>query len=167
MCYETGKLDYINSLIPSELGVDGILLSKSASGWDSYFGKADLTTVLDLPSLVFRAVSRDQPTAYWRDLRSRINRIFSETQVTYVCDERGGVRYSVDEAFEANRVSSIAALSGIRYSAARVHIDAADAAMTAGDMRQAIQKVFDAAENLFKQMTEKVSYSPTLGQFPG
>jgi hypothetical protein len=144
-----------DQLLGSELGEPGIFDARYQHRWDEYFGKAKLRVLLDLPSMARKALVEGGAGSQWSTIPAEINRIFAETEVGYTCDSKGGVRYVTDEAYEANVTSSIAALQGDRYKTAAGYIRTMDGAMTRNppDGRDAMRAVFDAAENIFKQMT--------------
>jgi hypothetical protein len=134
--------------------------------WDDYFVSAELRVLLDLPWVAYKALLTNNAQARWTPLPPQINRIFSETEVGYTCDAKGGVRYVTDEAYEANVTSSIAVLQGERYKAAAGYVRAMDGAMTRNppDGRDAMRAIFDAAENIFKQMTRRTQLKADFAQ---
>lgn len=159
--YEAGMTDgrrlTFSNLITRELGVPGIPRSHTYTSWDEFFLRQPLNVVFDLIWLMRKYLADSGYTDPPRRMLAEVQRIFSETQAGYTVNRYGSVRYIVDQAFEANRAISIFALQGEKYRAAMAHIEGVDAALTKTPMdgRAAIRAVFDAAENIFKQISKK------------
>jgi hypothetical protein len=125
-------------------------------GWDKFVKSGALEDIFDIITALFRLAQRSteyskfQPHAW----RQNVQRIFNEERLSYFVDEKCGVRLRVDEAYEAERRSSISALTGPRYGATRAAFEAGLAAFDQSppDTRAAIRGTFDAAETLFKLM---------------
>lgn len=87
-----------------------------------------------------------------------VQRCLREENLAYVLDEAGGVHPAFDEEFDALRRSTIAALSGPRYSAALHSFEESIADLKQPrDTRDAVRKVFDAIENVAKLMVPQIS----------
>ena len=86
-----------------------------------------------------------------------VNRIFREENINYHVDKLGGVHPFVDEEFQRNRMSTLAALAGVRYrNVARNYDDAHKYLATEPPQgAKAIRAIFHALEGLFRQMFPK------------
>jgi hypothetical protein len=124
--------------------------------WDDFIKKGQLQDVLDIITALFKLAETTSVYSKFRPhtWSAEIQRIFDEERLSYQMDSKGGVRFRVDEAFEAERVSAIVALSGPRYAETRAALDEGFAGLDRSlpDTRSAIRGIFDAAENLFKLM---------------
>jgi superfamily II DNA or RNA helicase len=108
----------------------------------------ELRDALDTITILHSGVG--SPTGW----RQRIGRIFREENLGLRLDEKGGVRYAVDQEFERNRTSAVAGLARQRYAAALDHFERAHEALdrTPPDTRTAVRQSFDAVETLFRLM---------------
>ncbi len=104
-------------------------------------------------------------TMLWRNVdgRSRNNfrdnivRIFAEEAIGFSVDEEMGFHPALDEEFERSRSSIVRILKGDRFRHEADFIAQSEIALLATplDGRAAIRAVYDAAENLFKRITDK------------
>jgi hypothetical protein len=88
-----------------------------------------------------------------------VRRIFSEEHLAYRINDQGGVRFAIDEDFDATNVATIAALGDDRYKAALASfVDAQrSASATPPRWKDAIRYAFDAVEGLFRLMFPKAA----------
>ena len=139
----------------------GIDVDHSDSGYgrafhfEDFFLKADIHDVLESITAIARffAIRQQRNFDGWLDL---VRQIFAEEHMAYRIGDDGVVHLLVDQAFEAARISVIGALGGETFNAARTHFeDAMDALEEQPpDTRGAVRHCFDAAENLFKLLTQ-------------
>jgi hypothetical protein len=85
---------------------------------------------------------------------SEVSRIFSEENVHYRVDTKGGVHFYFDEEFSHNQAAAIAVLNGSRYVNALRSFEGALAALSQAppDGKAAIRSTFAALEGLFRLM---------------
>jgi hypothetical protein len=145
--------------IEREIGV-GV---QSATGlgydWVEFFRECDLRVALDTITVAWRLLEKKKRTglASLNSAATLLNeaaRIFSEENVGYQVDARGGVHLLIDAEFEANRQSTIASLAGPRYSNVLNSVERAHERLCEipPNGKDAIRAVFKAAESLFKLM---------------
>ena len=146
-------------LIHSELGIELPVYSPSRpSSWTEAIEKADLRDVLDTITLVAQMVRGDDeyPACMryeeYRDLIAVFGRILKEEHVQYRIDDLGGIHFSIDLAYEQNRISVIQGLSDQRYGSVRQSIDDASTSLDdiPPDGKGAIRHIFSANECLFR-----------------
>lgn len=125
-----------------------------AYGLEQHFLDAHVHDVLESITAVFQVLARDRSrqTDAWL---YAVRQIFADEHMAYRVDDDCVVHPLVDQAFEAGRVSVIAALAGEAFNAARAHFEDAIASLEEEppDTRGAVRNCFDAAENLFKLLT--------------
>jgi hypothetical protein len=131
------------------------------TGWDNFIKDGPLGDVLDVVTALFRLANTNSHFSPFRPSawRASVQRIFDEERLSYQMDAMGGIRFRVDEAFEAERSSAIGVLSAPRYAATRAALDDGFAGFDQSphDTRAAIRGIFDAAETLFKLMFPNVA----------
>ena len=140
----------------SKLGVQPPL-DVYQSYFEEWFAKASLSDILDTITLEAELIGQDRYAsartlvAYIAD----VDAIFSETNLGYRCDARGGVRFYTDEEFERSRSSLIAGLGDTRFSAAKVLFEEAHAALSGAqpDTLTSVLRASAAVENVFKVIT--------------
>lgn len=121
--------------------------------FEQHFLDAHVHDILDSITAIFQVLVGSGSRANGDRWLDAVRGIFADEHMAYRVDELGVVHPLVDQAFEAGRVSAIAALSGEAFNAARAHFDDAIAALEEDDTRGAVRNCFDAAENLFKLLT--------------
>lgn len=140
------------SLMNRELGTN---LSAAGSATDDYWPRAlenvELRDALDVVTLVARYLDRSPNL---EDFISEARRIFSDEQVRYRIDERGGVHFAIDSEFERMRISTVTELALPRYQGVRDLFEGAFNALdkTPPDGKSGIRSGFFAAESLFRLM---------------
>jgi len=116
-----------------------------------FFRDADLIDVLHSITIIWQVVSRShrESAANWRAFADQV---MVEENVGYRVDNQGSVHPRVDDEFERNMASAIAALQPGRYGAARREFEKArDAAGSVPpDWNTAIWLTFVSAEIVFK-----------------
>lgn len=123
----------------------------SPDQWISVIASLDMDQVLDLITIVSSHLFYESST----DARSFIqfvSRAMAEENLQFEIDERGGVHFRVDGAFQASRQAAIDALNRPGQAAARVAFEEAQRALVdhPGDSLTAVRRAFDAVENIFK-----------------
>lgn len=115
--------------------------------WPRHFETTELRDVLDAITIVAWR-SGDLVPAYINEAR----KIFQEEQVRYRIDDKGGVHFAVDHAFELARIATVSALGAPRYNGVREALDKAYTALdqTPPDGKAAIRATFFACESLFR-----------------
>ncbi|MCX5578864.1 hypothetical protein [Kaistia terrae] len=154
-----GERSYeVGSFLERELGIELLRLGSDRYylRWDD-FRKVELRDLLDSVTLIGRSVRAQNQhlgAIYFRE----VSRIFEEERTAYRLDEDFGVHPSIDPAYEANLESAVRGLSSLGFNAARDYLQKADdELLPSGDTRQAIRSVFDAVENVFKQVFPKAT----------
>ncbi len=86
--------------------------------------------------------------------RSHVERCLVEENMGYRLDEKCGVHYHVDAAFEASRIATIAVLAHPMFANARSNFEDACRHMDGDprDTKAAVRSMFEAAEVLGKQL---------------
>lgn len=148
----------IGQRLERELGIQVVFRSGGSSyiNWKQFL-EWELRDVLDAITIVGRATSTStaQRNAVFV---SEANRVFKEESAAYVVDADYGVHPIVDAAFSASLSSAVRGLAG-RSQAALEHVETAEKELLpGGNTRSAIRAVFDAVENLFKQMFPGVTH---------
>jgi hypothetical protein len=92
----------------------------------------------------------------WRDF---VVRVFHEEGMGYQLDEKCGVHFFIDKAFEQNRQSIIPALDNSRYAGVLAAFEGAYSALDGEpqDSKQAVRLIFEAVEILAKLMHPKAA----------
>lgn len=140
----------LGNLIDYELG---LRISRSSHGYvffTTFFQEADIVDALSAVTVCFNFARQGvSKQAEW--LRE-VRRIFTEENVRYRVDDKGGVHPLVDTMFELLEVAAVKDLGLPRYANALAAFKAYQAAMDKPptDGKAAIRGVFEAAEIVFK-----------------
>lgn len=143
-----------SEFILQEMGVSIITLGFNGFHieWTEFIGKLDLEDLFDLVSLYseFFIIK----TGRLPDYVKSVERIFRERNVSYRIDKDAVIHPYIDMTFFALQENTIRGLRVQQLGAAIEHLNAADRAMLGEnpDWREALRRIFDAAENVFKQM---------------
>jgi hypothetical protein len=148
LVYSIRPLFEAGSIVTSELGIEH-------RGWPDFFNTAALRDILDFITLARAHLSerrRSLPSFYadqW--LLDGVQRIFSEENIHYRVDGRGGVHFQYDREFTHTTAAAISILQTARYANS---LDAFNKALTAlaeapPDGKGAIRATFTAIEGLF------------------
>lgn len=149
--YSGGDLDEI---ISRRLGIRPGLLQYEYQ-WSKFIEGAALRDVLDMVTICYGNIQHSIASTTQRNRAAFVNEvaaIFHEEQVSYRVDERAGVHFTVDQAFEDQRVSTILALEEKRYKGVKHLFEDAYAALDKHptDGKQALRSSFFAMEGLFR-----------------
>jgi hypothetical protein len=153
--YLSGQRDMyvLVDLLSSEIGID---VPRGYNGilWQSFFKYAEMGDVLDSITFAGQVLQLQRESAL-QSFRSFVDRAFREQGLGYRVDEKCGVHFYVDEEFEAGRASTISALEDARYAGARAAFARGHECLDGHepDTLGAVRGVFDAVENVFKQIT--------------
>lgn len=156
-----GKTDHLFSLgeeIEKELGIHVPVASIGFDGatynYVKFYSECEIRDLLDSITVAYRMLEQSiRQSNCWVE---EISRIFSEENVRYRVDPKGGVHFSIDNEFEQNRNATIAALNGSRYTNVLANLDKAyvELAKSPPNGKVAIRDVFSGAECLFRLMFE-------------
>jgi hypothetical protein len=131
---------------------------RGGSGYSSYWNRfiCECRTVdfLDTITLVYRYLFwhvSEEVARWWLDT---VRQIFAEEHLAYQIDDVGGAHPAVDQEFQRNLVSAVAALKSDRYQNIRELIGAASTHLTADapNYKQAWRAMLSAVEELFGLM---------------
>lgn len=157
--------------VERELGVRVPYFGSYGRDWEDFILKCELRDFLDFITLAWKKLNYKREidrrigltiSTQPEDWLLKVSRILAEENVCYRLDERGGVHFSIDREFEANRVSVIRALGHPRYANIQNEFEMAHAHLSAvpPDGKNAIRSTFSAAEGLFRLMFRS---APRLG----
>jgi hypothetical protein len=124
--------------------------------WESFLSKLEIDDFLDVmtAAIRFRPQQRKNKrgSIVTYDLLSFARRVFSEQNLAYRIDDKGGIHPAIDAAFAINSLSLLRRLDEAQLQATAEHIARAERSLlpSSCDGRQAIRSTFDAAENLLK-----------------
>jgi hypothetical protein len=152
--------------LPTFLGTElGIHPSSTAYGykWRDFFAAIDLNDFLDTLTLSYQAIKHTSQDPSTRDFYSRkdyepqyfvqfVNRVLSETNLNYIMNDDGGVRFKVDEAHQIQRASIIQHLDETKFlSVKTLMIDCYEKLESQPpNTLLAVRSCFDAHEALVK-----------------
>ncbi|NOE17110.1 hypothetical protein GS634_03120 [Ruegeria atlantica] len=153
----------VKDAIEGLVGIDG----PSGAGlyfdnWPEYFKHLEWRDCRNCVSALFdyllQKANTQRSSVYSRRLTEffrDVNRVFAEENVLAKLDRDGIVHPKVDQAFEVARTWAVRGVETDEFEAARRHLDEVEAALLKDpvDGAQAIYRVFLAAENIYKQMT--------------
>ena len=134
----------------------GVPILSSASGrclsqWNQFICGCRTPDFLDAITLVYRYlfwhISED--VAYW--WRDVVRQIFADEHLAYQIDDAGGVHPAVDQEFQRNIVSTVAALQSHRYQSISQSIEIASSHLYADppNYKMAWRAMLLAVEGLF------------------
>lgn len=153
----TNNVDFA-SFLEKELGIEIIESNYSGTwvNWESLFLQSTKTDLFDAIYFCHRflSISKRYGPGVPRKFLTKCQRIFKERQLAYRIDDSGTVHPFVDDEFLSSIVVIIRNLEDRHLSAARDNIAASQRFLldTDQDFRMAIRAVFDAAENIWKQL---------------
>lgn len=158
----------LKPLIFRELGIVPVRLF-SMEHWMKFYADMELRDALDSITIIVNriksnaaAIERLGFESFGRPKNeisrsiSEIRRIFTEERTRYTVDDAGGVHLAVDQQFEVAKASAVQGMGDPRYAEALRRLEDGYKSLDCvpPDGRAAVRGVFDAAENLFKQMFE-------------
>jgi len=149
-----GHLELLAAYLGRNLGIllpgDG----KYPSTWHQFVRECRIADFLDAVTLVYRYFFwhvSEETASWWREA---IRKIFAEEHLAYQIDDIGGVHPRIDEEFQRNLGSAIAALKSERYHAVRELLERASGHLSAepANYKQALRATWAAADALFALM---------------
>jgi len=153
----------VGRILQGELGISVLTFN-----YGSYFVtwsdilRWEMRDVLDAITLIGRTFDGNE--GKYSRFKREISRIFAEESASYRLDEKCGVHPAIDAAYLANFDSMIRHLGSKRFESARTHVAKADdELLPAGNSREAIRAIFDAVENLYKQIFPKAQSINSAG----
>ncbi|WP_025898023.1 hypothetical protein [Sneathiella glossodoripedis] len=147
------------NLVEAELGLP--VLRSGVEGryfpYEEVANSVEIVDLLHIVTLLYRFSRTNKRYNKIANVRSEIQRIFDECNVGYILDEKGGIHPKFDEEFENVRVTTIRKLNSPEFATERQHVETAERALLLNplDGKTAIKNIFEAVENLFKQMFPK------------
>jgi hypothetical protein len=135
-----------STVVEDELGIKFL-------SWVHFFEHAETRDILCLVTVVYRHLAKQQ---YVDEYQARtwlqgVERIFSEENVHYRVDRKGGVHFRIDEEFARVTAAAISGLQQQRYANSLDAFNRALAALAEAppNGKGAIRYVFTAIEGLF------------------
>jgi hypothetical protein len=147
-----GEHENVARFVEGRLGVRLEHGGDHAFYWDRFIQSCDIKDLLNTITLVYRFLQRMTRSQWWL---AAIREIFSQQHLAYEIDDHGTVHPAVDQEFQRNRVSAIAALqSSRRYDNVRASFErvSTELIVTAPNYKEAWRATFGAVEALFKLM---------------
>ena len=88
----------LSDLVTRELGVR--VDYQYGPAWEKFIPNCELRDALDLISLLYHLLNREQRFKQAKQWLAEVRRIFAEENVQYTVDEDGVVHFRIDEEFE-------------------------------------------------------------------
>ena len=138
---------YIGREIGVRLPGDG----RYSSHWNQFITEARTPDFLDTITVIYRYLFwhvSEEIAHWWRDT---VRQIFAEENLAYVLDDVGGVHPAIDQEFQRNLASTIAALQLERYQNVRQLVENASCHLRSEppNYKQAWRATLSAVEGLF------------------
>jgi hypothetical protein len=129
-----------------------------ASHWNQFIRECSTSDFLDTITVIYRYLfwHVSEETAHW--WRDAVRHIFAEENLAYVLDDVGGVHPAIDQEFQRNLVSTIAALQDECYQDIRQLVENASNQLRSEppNYKQAWRAILSAVERLFELMFPNV-----------
>jgi hypothetical protein len=150
----------IRRLIQRETGAEIPFVSTSYS-LAHFFKSNEIRDILDSITLIYQVLVEVGWKNWAENWKEFVARILKEENLGYQLDSRCGVHYFVDEEFEQNRFSALAALEDPKYNGVRAAYEDAYRYLDAQpmDTKAAVRSMFEALEILVKQMVQTQNLS--------
>ena len=138
----------------------GIVIGYTPKHTELFFIRADIRDILDIVTFIYafslhlerQHFSTTRFAQLWHD---HVSLALKEENMGYRLDDSGVVHYHIDEEFERNRVSTIAALGDVRYTSVLEAYNSAYRHMDHPmDTKAAVRSMFEALEILAKKMVD-------------
>jgi hypothetical protein len=141
---------FIGREIGSPVPGDG----RYASHWNQFIRECRISDFLDMITVIYRYLFwhvSEETARWWRDAARHI---FDEENLAYVIDDVGGVHPAIDQEFQTNVVSTIAALQSECYQSIRQLVENASSELRSEppNYKQAWRAILSAVERLFELM---------------
>jgi hypothetical protein len=147
--------------IGGEIGIPFPGEGRYSSHWSQFISECRTPDFLDTITLIYRYLfwHGSEEIAHW--WRNAVRQIFAEENLAYVLDDVGGVHPAIDQEFQRNLVSTIAAIQLERYQKIRHMVEHASAHLGSEppNYKQAWRAMSSAVEGLFGLMFPYVQLS--------
>jgi hypothetical protein len=142
------------SYVGREVGIPQFAEGRYSSQWNQFIRECRIADLLDIVTAIYRYLfwhAGEEIAHWWRDT---VRKIFSEEKLAYRIDDVGGVHPAIDQEFQRNLVSTIAALQSSRHQKIGQLIEnaAANLAADSPNYKQAWRAIVLAVEGLFALM---------------
>jgi hypothetical protein len=146
--------EQLATYIGREVGVPVLGDGRYSSHWNQFIRECCTRDFLDIITLVYRYLFwhvGEEIAHWWRDV---VRQIFAEENLAYEIDDVGGVHPAIDQEFQRNLVSTVAALQSQRYQSISQLIEAASTHLSVDppNYKQAWRSTLSAVEELFGLM---------------
>jgi hypothetical protein len=140
--------------ISREIGVPILGGGRYSSHWNQFICECRTLDFLDTITLVYRYLFwhvGDEVAHWWRDV---VKQIFTDEHLAYAIDDIAGVHPAVDQEFQRNMVSAVAALQSQRYHNISQLIETASTYLSVDppNYKHAWRAMLSAVEGLFGLM---------------
>ncbi len=157
----TDHAERLAPYIGREIGVSLPGDGKYSSQWSEFIRECPTPDFLDMITVIYRYLfwhASEEIAQWWRDA---VRQIFAEENLAYTIDDVGGVHPAIDQEFQRNIVSCIAALQSQRYQNIGQLIESALAHLRAEppNYKHAWRAVLSAVDGLFGLMFPYVRLS--------
>jgi hypothetical protein len=137
-----------------EVGIPQFAEGRYSSQWNQFIRECRIADLLDIITVIYRYLfwhAGEEIAHWWRDT---VRNIFSEERLAYRIDDVGGVHPAIDQEFQRNLVSAIAALQSSRHQKIGQLIESAAANLVTEppNHKQAWRAMLSAVEGLFALM---------------
>jgi len=144
----------LTTYIGREIGVPLPGDGRYSSHWNQFISECRTPDFLDAITVIYRYLfwhGSEEIAHWWRDA---VRQIFAEESLAYVVDDVGGVHPAIDQEFQRNVVSTIAALELERYQNIRQLVENASGYLRSEppNYKQAWRATLSAVEGLFGLM---------------
>jgi hypothetical protein len=150
----TQHAESLATYVGREIGIPLSNDGRYSSQWNQFIRECRTADLLDIITVIYRYLFwhvGEEIAHWWRDA---VRKIFSEEKLTYQIDDVGGVHPAVDQEFQRNMVSAIAAVRSPRYQKISELIENASTHLIADppNYKQAWRAMLSAVEGLFGLM---------------
>jgi hypothetical protein len=145
-------IEQLAAYISREIGVPVFGHNGHSSHWSQFICKCRTLDFLDTVTLVYRYLFwhvDEEVARWWRDV---VRQIFAEEHLAYQIDDVCGAHPAIDQEFQRNLISTVAALQSHRYQNIRQLIETASTHLYADspNYKQAWRAILSAVEGLFE-----------------
>ena len=146
-----GHIAPLAAYISREIGVPVLGHGGHSSHWSQFICKCRTLDFLDTVTLVYRYLFWHVDADVARCWRDVVRQIFSEEHLAYQIDDVCGAHPAIDQEFQRNLVSTVAALQSQRYQNLRQLIETTSTHLYADspNYKQAWRAMLLAVEGLF------------------
>ena len=146
--------ELLAAYVAREIGVPLPSDGRYSSHWNKFISECRTSDFLDMITVIYRYLfwhGSEEIAHWWRDA---VRKIFVEENLAYVVDDVGGVHPAIDQDFQRNLVSIIAALESERYQNIRQLVENASGHLRSEppNYKQAWRATLSAVEWLFGLM---------------